>query len=57
MILSNPPYIAAQDPHLTQSGIRFEPRAHWSPDPTACPLCELSPVTQCGIYAMAEFCY
>lgn len=27
MILSNPPYIAAQDPHLTQSGIRFEPRS------------------------------
>lgn len=25
LIVSNPPYIAAQDPHLTQSDIRFEP--------------------------------
>jgi release factor glutamine methyltransferase len=25
MILSNPPYIASQDPHLTQGDLRFEP--------------------------------
>lgn len=27
MILSNPPYIAEHDPHLTQTDIRFEPRS------------------------------
>lgn len=27
MILSNPPYIAAGDPHLAQGDLRFEPRA------------------------------
>jgi len=26
MIVSNPPYIAEQDPHLTQGDVRFEPR-------------------------------
>jgi release factor glutamine methyltransferase len=27
MIVSNPPYIAEQDPHLTQGDVRFEPRS------------------------------
>lgn len=27
LILSNPPYIASQDPHLTQGDLRFEPRS------------------------------
>lgn len=27
MIVSNPPYIAAEDPHLTQGDLRFEPRS------------------------------
>jgi release factor glutamine methyltransferase len=27
IILSNPPYIASQDPHLTQGDLRFEPRS------------------------------
>ena len=27
LIVSNPPYIAAQDPHLAQGDLRFEPRA------------------------------
>ena len=27
MIVSNPPYIAEHDPHLTQGDVRFEPRA------------------------------
>ncbi|HEY3700449.1 MAG TPA: peptide chain release factor N(5)-glutamine methyltransferase, partial [Spongiibacteraceae bacterium] len=26
MIVSNPPYVAADDPHLTQGDVRFEPR-------------------------------
>jgi release factor glutamine methyltransferase len=27
LILSNPPYVAAQDPHLAQGDVRFEPQA------------------------------
>ena len=27
LILSNPPYIAADDPHLAQGDVRFEPRS------------------------------
>ena len=27
LILSNPPYIAAEDPHLAQGDVRFEPRS------------------------------
>ncbi|MCG6897699.1 MAG: peptide chain release factor N(5)-glutamine methyltransferase [Thiocapsa sp.] len=31
-VLSNPPYIAASDPHLTRGDLRFEPRGALSPD-------------------------
>ena len=27
MVVSNPPYVAASDPHLTQGDVRFEPRS------------------------------
>ena len=27
LIVCNPPYVAARDPHLTEGGLRFEPRA------------------------------
>jgi len=32
LIVSNPPYIAAQDPHLGQGGLRFEPRTALTPE-------------------------
>jgi len=32
LIVSNPPYIAATDPHLTQGDLRFEPRTALTPE-------------------------
>jgi len=32
LIVSNPPYIAAEDPHLTQGDLRFEPRTALTPE-------------------------
>jgi len=32
LIVSNPPYIAASDPHLTQGDLRFEPRTALTPE-------------------------
>jgi len=32
LIVSNPPYIAAADPHLTQGDLRFEPRTALTPE-------------------------
>jgi release factor glutamine methyltransferase len=34
-IVSNPPYIAGQDPHLAQGDLRFEPAAALTPCPSA----------------------
>lgn len=33
MVISNPPYIDADDPHLKQGDLRFEPRAALTPGP------------------------
>ncbi len=33
VIISNPPYIAAADPHLAEGDVRFEPRAALTPGP------------------------
>lgn len=33
VIISNPPYIPAADPHLTEGDVRFEPRAALTPGP------------------------
>lgn len=34
LVVSNPPYIAADDPHLDQGDLRFEPRDALTPGPT-----------------------
>ena len=52
LIVSNPPYIAAADPHLSRGDVRFEPRGALAAGPTgmddltaiaACASCHLKP--------------